>query len=144
MTRSIDETKELFDRWAESYDHDIKNTNGILEGYETSLETAAKVCKVTNGLRVLDIGIGTGGFAQLFEQQGARISGIDLSERMIDECKRRHPAYDLRLGTFQRVPYSNETFDAVISSFCFHEVPIHERRAACNEVYRARRGNSDV
>jgi putative AdoMet-dependent methyltransferase len=34
------------------------------------------------------------------------------------------------------VPYQDDTFDAVVSSFCFHEVPPAERETACREVYR--------
>jgi putative AdoMet-dependent methyltransferase len=136
LTRSTEETKLLFDNWASSYDKDLRNANGILEGYEISLETASQVCNISNGFQVLDLGIGTGKFAQLFEDQGARISGIDLSEVMINECRVLHPDYDLRLGTFQQVPYQDNTFDAVVSSFCFHEVPPAERHAACHEVYR--------
>jgi putative AdoMet-dependent methyltransferase len=136
LTRSIQETKELFNSWASSYEEDVRNANGILEGYEISLETASQVCNVSHKLRVLDVGIGTGKLAQFFEDQGAKISGIDLSEVMIDKCRELHPDYDLRLGTFQQVPFQDDTFDAVVSSFCFHEVPPAERLTACREVYR--------
>ncbi len=136
LTRDIEETKALFDNWASSYDQDLRNANGILEDYETSLKAASQVCTVSSGVQVLDIGIGTGKFAQLLEAQGANISGIDLSESMIDECRKLHPGYDLQIGTFQQIPFADNAFDAVVSSFCFHEVPLEERQTACEEVYR--------
>lgn len=139
MTRSAEDTKKLFDTWAQIYDRDLKNANGILEGYDTSIQTAKQVCPVSDGMHILDVGIGTGNFAKHLEAQGAIIFGIDLSEAMIEECMKLHPDYELRTGTFQTIPFPDNTFDAVVSSFCFHEVPSSERRAACGEVYRVTR-----
>lgn len=139
MSRTTEETKKLFDTWASTYASDLENADGILEGYETSIETAVEVCPVTQDMQLLDIGIGTGNFAQRFEPKGAIVSGIDLSEAMVAECKKLHPNYELRTGTFQTIPFSGDEFDVVVSSFCFHEVPPSQRLDACREVYRVLR-----
>ena len=139
MTRTIEETKKLFDAWASSYARDLENANGILEGYETSIETAVEVCPVTQDMQLLDIGIGTGNFAQRFEAKGTVVSGLDPSEAMIAECRKLHPNYELRTGTFQTIPFSENEFDVVVSSFCFHEVPPSQRLDACREVNRVLR-----
>jgi putative AdoMet-dependent methyltransferase len=139
LTRSIEETTKLFDTWASTYSRDLENANGILEGYETSIETASQVCPVTQGMHVLDIGIGTGNFAQRLEAKGAVVSGIDLSEAMVAECQKLHPNYELRTGTFQSIPFAESAFDVIVSSFCFHEVPAGQRLEACREVYRVLR-----
>lgn len=139
MTRNIDETKQLFDTWASTYARDLENANGILEGYETSIEAAVEACPVTRDMQLLDIGIGTGNFAERFEAKGAVVFGIDLSEAMVAECEKLHPTYVLRTGTFQVIPFSENAFDVVVSSFCFHEVPPSERLDACREVNRVLR-----
>jgi putative AdoMet-dependent methyltransferase len=139
LTRTIEETKKFFDTWASTYARDLENANGILEGYETSIETAAEVCPVIQDIQLLDIGTGTGNFAQRFEAKGAIVSGIDLSEAMVAECKKLHPNYELRTGTFQTIPFSESEFDVVVSSFCFHEVPPSQRLGACREVNRVLR-----
>lgn len=136
MGRSQGETKALFNSWASSYEQDLENPSGILEGHEISLPTAAQVCKISSGMNVLDIGIGTGKFASMFEEKGVSISGVDISEEMIGECKKLHHDYNLQIGVFQDLPYDEKAFDAVISSFCFHEVPPEERLKACQEMYR--------
>jgi putative AdoMet-dependent methyltransferase len=138
--RNLEQTKALFDRWAAQYDEDLASPNGPLEGYEVSLRIAAELLTLPRSAVLLDIGIGTGAFAHMFEVQGpAAVHGIDLSEKMLDKCRELHPTYDLRVGTFQSIPYADETFDAVISSFCFHEVPPAERLSTCAEVYRVLR-----
>lgn len=136
MTRNTNETRTLFDNWAGSYDQDLETPNGILEGYDSSLASAFELCKTFENMKILDVGIGTGKFAQLFEGSGVNISGIDVSTEMLKQCKKVHPDYELKTGAFQNVNYDEGSFDGVVSSFCFHEVPIVERLTACKEVYR--------
>lgn len=90
-------------------------------------------------MQLLDVGIGTGNFAEKFEAKGTIVSGIDLSEVMVGKCQKLYPNYELRNGAFQAIPFPEHKFDAVVSSFCFHEVPSSQRRDACNEVYRVLR-----
>lgn len=139
LTRSVEQTRVLFDSWASRYDEDVNTPNGPLEGYEVSLSTAAEIVTLPQAAHVLDIGIGTGTFARLMEIKGAAICGIDLSEGMLEKCKESHPEYELRVGTFQSIPFEDSRFDAVTSSFCFHEVPPVERLMACAEVFRVLR-----
>lgn len=39
------------------------------------------------GLRILDIGTGSGFFAFLLEQKGHRVTGVDLTPSMIEEAE---------------------------------------------------------
>ena len=45
--------------------------------------------RVPAGSRVLDIGCGIGRWSRLLAQRGAEVTGIDLSQTMIDEARRR-------------------------------------------------------
>lgn len=132
--RKKEETVELFDLWAESYDQYIQNPNGPLLGYEKSLVDATNWLKDRNFQSILDIGIGTGGFVKRFKAE--KIYGIDISEKMLDECKMNHPDYILSKGTFNKNNQTSESFDLVVSSFTFHEVLPDEREAACAETHR--------
>jgi putative AdoMet-dependent methyltransferase len=133
----LDKKRALFDNWAVSYDEDVKNPSGILEGYNKSLAIAADVVNVEENGKVLDIGIGTGGFASLVKgKNAATIYGIDLSPKMLSECGKKHPEFQLKEGIFTDTGFPDSMFDAVISSFCFHEVDLIVRKKACDEVYR--------
>ena len=136
MPREMEDTRALFDGWAASYEQGLQNPQGPLEGHAVSLATAAHMLDIPPNAAVLDIGVGTGAFAALLDTQQTRISGIDLSEGMLDQCRSLHPNYELTVGTFTSVPFPDQRFDVVVSSFCFHEVEPAERLKACREVYR--------
>ncbi|MGM7700826.1 class I SAM-dependent DNA methyltransferase [Pseudalkalibacillus sp. Hm43] len=128
------DTIQLFDLWAESYDQYIQNPNGPLLGYETSLEEASYWLKEKRFKTILDIGIGTGGFIKRFHAD--EYHGIDLSEKMLEECKQNHPDYTLSQGTFNETNQAFEAFELVVSSFTFHEVIPEDRLSACQETFR--------
>lgn len=136
MPRSSKEIRSLFDKWALTYDDSVRQPCGPLEGYEHSLEEAAAMVPVEAGALLLDIGIGTGTFGALFADRGARVWGIDVSRQMLAECRLKHPGFSLAEGSFESIPYPDEQFDVVVSSFSFHEVPPAARGAAWAEAMR--------
>lgn len=140
MPRTPEETRALFDRWAGTYDTDLSGSTGTggdpLAGYAESLREAASLVAISNELVVLDIGIGTGAFAAIFAEGGAKIMGVDPSENMLSLCRQRHPGYFLEHGSFTDIPLADGRVDAAVSSFAFHEVPAPERETACREIVR--------
>jgi len=69
-----------------------------------------------NGLRIADIGCGFGGWLLEFIQWGAdpwRLAGVDLIPERIGQARRRIPQADLRLGSAQKLPWTDESFDLV-------------------------------
>jgi SAM-dependent methyltransferase len=67
------------------------------------------------GMRVLDVGCGSGDFCALAHARGASASGIDAAPAMIEIARRRAPAADLRVGAMEALPWEDGTFDAVTS-----------------------------
>jgi ubiquinone/menaquinone biosynthesis C-methylase UbiE len=135
--RTADETRALFDQWAQSYDEDLKRPIGILDGYETSLRLAAETVELPPNAKILDIGIGTGAFAALFTQSSAaQVFGLDVSEKMLEQCRSQHPRFSLQSGGFYPIPHADESFHVVVSSFAFHETPPDKRPNVCLEIAR--------
>jgi ubiquinone/menaquinone biosynthesis C-methylase UbiE len=66
---------------------------------------------------VLDAGCGSGAFLRAAADHGAVVSGIDASEALLAIARERVPDADLSLGDLQRLPYADDTFDAV-TGFC--------------------------
>ena len=50
-----------------------------------------------NGLTVLDAGCGTGYLSKKLHDQGAHVTGVDFSERMIVIARGLHPGLDFRV-----------------------------------------------
>lgn len=130
------EKEQLFDRWSLTYDKDLKAVKGPLEGYHQSISAAASRMDTQPGDYILDIGIGTGNFAEAVEKDPDHIYGLDISTKMLEACHEKHPEYHLKQGKFINISFPDHHFDAVISSFCFHEVRLEERYKACREALR--------
>lgn len=75
------------------------------------------------GARILDIGPGNGVNLAMFQELGFRVSGIDLSSRMIEVAREFCPTADLRLGNFLTSPYSPASFEGVFSKASIHLFP---------------------
>ncbi len=130
------EKEQLFDRWSLTYDKDLKMAKGPLEGYHHSINIAANRGKGEAEDSILDIGIGTGNFAEAVQEDASKIYGLDISTKMLEACHEKHPEYHLKQGRFTRIDFPDRHFDKVISSFCFHEVKLEERYKACREALR--------
>ena len=84
-------------------------------------EEAIRQAGITSGQRVLDIGCGSGVFLRLVAERGARVSGLDASEALIELARTRVPGADLHVGEMESLPYEDDTFDVVtgFNSFFF-------------------------
>jgi ubiquinone/menaquinone biosynthesis C-methylase UbiE len=66
---------------------------------------------------VLDVGCGTGFFAEHFVKQGARVTALDITLQMVDRTKARVPqATVLQADLANDLPFENQSFDLVFSS----------------------------
>lgn len=71
------------------------------------------------GERILDVGCGTCLFEELVEEQGCRVVGLDLTERMIriGQSKRITCVEALLVGDAASLPFPDGVFDAVVSCY---------------------------
>jgi len=94
------------------------------------------------GMRVLDVGCGTGRFLQAAADVGADAWGLDASEELLEIARDRVPAADLSLGDMQALPYAEDTFDVVtgFNSFFFAS----DLESALREAGRVARSGAAV
>lgn len=77
------------------------------------------------GKRVLDLGCGYGWHSRFAAEQGAeQVLGLDLSERMIREAKRRNPAerVEYRVCGMEEYDYPENAWDCVLSNLALHYI----------------------
>jgi len=97
-----------------------------IPGYE---ELQEAVAAATRGSSVLELGTGTGETAVrvLARIPGARWTGIDASEPMLNRARERLPNADLRVGRLED-PLPAGPFDLVVSVLAVHHLDADGKR----------------
>src|SRR5579872_5334972 len=67
--------------------------------------------------KILDLGCGDGYDLSLLGERGGLLHGIDASEAMLALAREKNPHAELKMGFFEDIPYSDETFDIVMSKW---------------------------
>ena len=130
----------MFDEVAPRYDL----TNQVLSGGNAALWRVATVKAIAPraGERVLDVACGTGTSTVAIQAKGATAVGLDFSEGMIREARRRHPGIEFVEGDAQALPFADGEFDAVTVSFGLRNV--QEPHTALAEMHRVLRPGGRV
>ncbi|MGE5138554.1 MAG: class I SAM-dependent methyltransferase [Rudaea sp.] len=69
----------------------------------------------------LDVGTGSGVFAEEFRRRGLQVSGIDTNEEMIELAGRYVPEADFSRAPAEQIPYPDAAFDLVFLGHVLHE-----------------------
>ena len=109
---------KIHDEYASSYDSQVKEYNSY--GNEVLFGMCYEYVKA--GDTLLDIGIGTGLSSINFARAGLDVYGMDASTGMLEECRKKNFAKQLKQHSISDIPlpYSNTTFSHVISCGVFH------------------------
>lgn len=111
---------------------------GSYEQVAAQLLGAARVCidhaAPVGGEHVIDVGCGTGNAALLAAERGARVTGVDPAQRLLDVAGERARAHRLRIdfihGDAASMPLPEATADVVVSVFGVIFAPDAEAAAA--------------
>ncbi|WP_163323446.1 class I SAM-dependent methyltransferase [Draconibacterium mangrovi] len=98
-----------------------------------------------NNMNWLDVGCGTGALSNAIEQNCAphKTACVDASEGYIEEVKKRLSGKcDCKVGNVEKLPFSNDNFDAVVSGLAFNFFPNPDRALA--EMRRVAKSNRVV
>lgn len=74
------------------------------------------------GKTLLDAGCGTGWFSQRAVERGARVTSMDLGEKLLGEVAKKC-ASERVVGSILAIPFQDRSFDYVISSEVVEHVP---------------------
>ena len=67
------------------------------------------------GAKIFDGGCGLGDWVLALNQQGFRVTGMDVSKKKIKELKENYPEADFVSGDIRHTTFPNESFDAYFS-----------------------------
>jgi SAM-dependent methyltransferase len=84
---------------------------------------------VRTSSRVLDVATGPGYLAAQCAERGARPVGVDIAHQMVALARRLYPGIEFRHADAQRLPFADESFDAVTGNFAILHFASPERAA---------------
>jgi 2-polyprenyl-3-methyl-5-hydroxy-6-metoxy-1,4-benzoquinol methylase len=124
--------------------HSIKKYDSIADKYDQTTdgkftakfkEKLLKVCTVTNGDKVLDVGCGNGNLIYAISCKAKiRAYGIDISPNMIKECQKKYQDITFKVSSGEKLDFDDNTFD--IMTIC---CVLHHLHSADNFVKEAKR-----
>ncbi|AZR73638.1 hypothetical protein BBF96_09710 [Anoxybacter fermentans] len=134
------ESRGCHDSQAENYDEMVRsNINDyIRENYFEILDRVIELADFKQGMKVLEIGIGTGLLTERMPE-GLKIFGIDISEKMMEKVREKKLSVQLTKGSFCDIPFSDNSFDRILSTFAFHHLTPEEKEIAFVEMDRVLR-----
>lgn len=83
---------------------------------------------------LLDIGTGSGIFAEKFAEKGIHVVGLDINPEMIDAAKEYLPDTLFEIGEAENLPFPDSSFDYAFMGLVFHEVSDYKK--AMSEIFR--------
>ncbi len=123
MNNFINNKKELFDRWANSYDWTFPSF--IYQAIHKRLLSQVELSPNAN---VLDLGCGTGRLLDRLATKfpEIRATGLDLSPQMLRVARqnnRHRPRLIYLEGNAENLPFAEGQFDAVFNTISFLHYP---------------------
>lgn len=94
--------------------------------------------RIMAGATVLDVGCGPGEHSdEVLKLWNAKCYvGADISIGMVGDAKLRYPAVDFLTADGSSLPFVDDSFGVVTSSFTFHHIPVVIRRKVLQEQLR--------
>ncbi len=71
---------------------------------------------------VLDVGTGSGVFAEAFASSGLEVAGLDENAVMLEAARRHLPGLEFRQGSAESLPWPDRAYDLVFLGLVLHEV----------------------
>jgi putative AdoMet-dependent methyltransferase len=118
-----------FDAWAAHYDVSVLDGRYPFTGYADTILRIVNLVDPHPGVRVLDLGTGTGNLALPFARSGCSLWCTDFSTAMLERARSKLPQarfvlHDLRCPLPEEC---NGPFDAIVSAYVFHHFPLEQK-----------------
>ena len=97
----------------------------------------ARMLPPAKGMRILDVGCGTGIHLDVYRKSSCDLYGLDSSPSMLEVANTRlGEEAELKLGDATKMPYENNTFDLVLCMLVLHEMDQSTRVGVIAEIKR--------
>ena len=122
--------KQVYDELAPNWG-DEKDSWGL-----KNLKELARLVKKNKGDEVLDLGCGSGVQSKQLSEEGLKITGLDLSPKMISEAKKRVHNGAFVVGDMTNMPFEPESFHGVYARASLLHIPKNLVSKTLKSIYR--------
>lgn len=126
-------SEEGYDLYAEKY-RSAENYK-FLDSFENG--EIAVLLGDLSAKKVLDAGCGSGRLIKILRERGAKITAIDISEKMLARIRKKYPDVEVVRSDARKMPFKSDYFDVVIAAFLIvHIKNLDEFFEECYRVLR--------
>jgi len=137
-----EEVREGYDVVAQAYHERFRDELDSKPFDQTWLNEFGKM--LVPGARVVEVGCGDGHVADYLFRQGIRIEGLDLASEMVAVAQTAYPHLNFECGDILRLPYEDNSFDAIVSFYSIVNLDSDDCRTAFLEIKRVLRARGLV
>jgi ubiquinone/menaquinone biosynthesis C-methylase UbiE len=134
MGQELRKIEQIYDTLAAEYaetfsgEHDRKpKDRGILHRFSQ---------EIGNRRPVWDFGCGPGQTAQYLKNLGIEISGLDLSEKLLEQARARHPEIHFRKGDMLDLDFESDSIAGAVAFYAIIHFTEEQVGTAFREVFR--------
>jgi ubiquinone/menaquinone biosynthesis C-methylase UbiE len=102
-----------------------------------------KLMDIRKGEKVLEVGCGTGALsvlAKIAVGESGEVDAIDIAPKMVataqQKARKSNLKINFRIASVNELPYSDNSFDLVMSSLMFHHLPVKVKKEGLEEIHR--------
>jgi ubiquinone/menaquinone biosynthesis C-methylase UbiE len=131
---AIKTPEDSFNQMAPIYDAYRGVDAQVLEYLSKRVKTRAS----GRGQALLDIGCGTGRYSiQLAKVYGLQLTGVDVSEKMLNQAREKHPSGVWLLKSIEEAGFGDGSFDFILMSYVIHHLKNYPRTLSdCHRYLR--------
>lgn len=137
MGQDINRIKDMYDavadKWAEAFidEHEKKPIDREI------LRRFAE--EIGDGRPVWDFGCGPGNTSAYLKYLGLEISGLDLSEKILEQARAMHPGIRFQRGNILELEFGNDSIAGVVAFYAIVHFTEEQVGTAFREVFRVLR-----
>ena len=106
-----------------NYTADIEAGKIDRSNFEANIRFLEGIGLPKEGIKILEVGCGAGRLTNYLTQRGFNIIGFDISRSLIEEGDMRYPDAIKLLASGDSMPFSDSTFDVVLSFDVLEHIP---------------------
>jgi ubiquinone/menaquinone biosynthesis C-methylase UbiE len=134
VSQDLDKVKNLYDTVAKEY---TETFSGEHEKKPKDREILSRFSQEIGDRRpVWDLGCGPGQTTKYLKNLGIEISGLDLSEKILEQAKTIHPEIHFRKGNILKLEFENDSIAGAVAFYTIVHFTEEQVGIAFREVFR--------